>query len=403
MLVGANAEAKRFYEQAIDALSQLPETDETQRQLVDLALKLARVAAFNPTDNVLDALKKSLTAAESLGDETLRTQVIASTGAFHYMIGKLGEALGYFRQSIELAEKLSLEKLLVLPYNILGRSMMLSGDWPQAEAILPKGIKLLRESGQDPELLAGSLAFYGAVLMVQGKTAEGQRNNEESMQLARAIALPSRIAGNLMVIGFAHTLSGKFTEAYTYLYECLDIVKDTGDFHPTYMSHGCLGYASLQQDDVEAAKLHLDKAIEITRGGPLPYVPLFQSARAEVELRNENWNEALNRAQAALELAEKAMQQTSKAETLRVLGKIYIAAPEPDWAQAEACLQQSIDIHQQYNVQTLAAVSTLELGKLYIQMGESEKGRAAVQKARDRFMDLKMTWHFVQSRQLLGD
>ncbi len=166
MLTGANAEAKKFYERALDALEEVPQNEPAQRQLIDLTLKLARVAAFDPTDNVLEALTKSLAAAESLGDETLRTRVIASTGAFQYMLGKLGAALGYFTQSIELAEKLGLEALLVLPYNILGRSMMLSGDWPQAEATLPKGIRLLRETGEDPELLAGSLAFYAAVLLI---------------------------------------------------------------------------------------------------------------------------------------------------------------------------------------------------------------------------------------------
>jgi tetratricopeptide (TPR) repeat protein len=138
----------------------------------------------------------------------------------------------------------------------------------------------------------------------------------------------------------------------------------------------------------------------MTRGGLLPYVPMFQGMRAEVALREHNWQEARERAQAALESAEKALQQTSKAEVLRVMAKIYLSAEKPDWEQAETYLQQSIQIHEQYNAQSLAAVSKLELARLYARKGDEEQARAILKEAQKTFMNLKMTWHFVQARQI---
>ncbi len=71
--------------------------------------------------------------------------------------------------------------------------------------MLQKGIALA-EKFYDPELLSGTLGFYAACLWNQGKFKEGNGVAKRALELAEELGHPSRIAGNLMTLGFAKNL-----------------------------------------------------------------------------------------------------------------------------------------------------------------------------------------------------
>ncbi len=374
MKLGANAEAKKFFEQALDALEQLPVNDDNRRRMIELTLNLARVSAFIPTDNVSVALKDALEAAETLKDEALRTRVIASTGAFNYMTGNFGEALRFFNMSIELAESLGLEELLILPYNILGRNMMVAGDWDDAEETLKKGIRILKSEHGDQELLAGSQAFYAAVCTVKGNLEEAQIHVDECLQLADKLGLPSRIAGNKMVLGFANVMTGNFDLALGYLQDSLELASKNNDFHPLYMSHGCMGYAYLLREEYDKAAEHLDSAIKITEQAPfVPYVPMFRAGRALITMRDGDRDKALEQIEQAIELAQKASQKTSEAENYRILSQLYLAQDESDVDKAEEMLLKAYQIHHDGGATTLIAKTALDLAFFYEMRGDNAR------------------------------
>jgi tetratricopeptide (TPR) repeat protein len=394
MHVGAFAESKSFYESALRALSQLPATHENHRQLVNLALSLAKVGAYAPDDNMLLMLEKALGASETMQDETLQARVLCSTGAFHYMRGQFGQAIGYFSRGMGLAEKLGLEELLVLPYNILGRAVSLSGDYPRATVMLARGIELA-EKFNDQDLLSGSLMIQAATLFLQGRRDEGMLHADRGLRLAEDMGHPSRISGGLVTIGWCRTFGGFFEEATDDLTRGMRVAEESKNLHPVYNAHGCLGYIQLQYGDADRAVHHLNLSLQLAdEYKVLMYVPMYQAYLAETELLKGQTQAALQRAETALDLAERLQQQASQAEVLHVLGKIYSRAG--NWEKAEQSLQQALGNHQQGNRQTFAAMTLHDLGKLYLERGMTDQARSTLIETRAKFETLDMRWHLQQ-------
>jgi tetratricopeptide (TPR) repeat protein len=394
MQVGAFAEAKTLYERALRALIQLPDGDDNRREFVKSALNLAKVGAYAPDDNILLMLEKALAAAESLKDETLQARVVCSTGAFHYMRGQFGLAMGHFSRGMGLAEKLGLEELLVLPYNILGRAVSLSGDYPRATVMLARGIELAKRF-DDLDLLSGSLMIQAATLFLQGRRDEGMLHADHGMRLAEQMGHPSRISGGLVTIGWCRTFAGFFEEATGDLMRGMHVAEESKNLHPVYNAHGCLGFIQLQYRDADRATFHLTRSLQLADEYKVfMYVPMYQAYLAQADLMKGDLQAALQRAETALSLAERMQQPASQAEVLHVLGNIHCQAR--DWDKAEQCLQQSLASHQQGNRLTFAAMTLYDLGKLQLDRGLTDRARATLEQARTKFETLDMRWHLQQ-------
>jgi tetratricopeptide (TPR) repeat protein len=396
MRVGANSEAKTFFEQALAALSRLPRSDDRQRHYIDISLKLSRVGAFLPSENIVDALQRALEAATALQDEARQARVLGSIGTHRYVRGKLDEAIGYFSRCMTLAEKLGLEELLVLPYNIIGRVSYMSGDYPKAAELLERGIPLA-ERFNDLELLSGSYSFYGCALWMQGRWAEGQKFAERSIALAEQIGHPSRIAANQMLTGISYAIYGRFEQAQDYLHRALRTLESRQDIQTLSITHGYLGYVYFHLNDIDKAREHLDRALLIAeQSRTLAGVPTLQAYRAEVDLAYDDWQAALGRLEIVLPIAHQTRQQTSIGEIERVLAKVYMQMPQTDARQAEQSLKQSVATLRQGNGLPYVAKSLFELGKLYHELGLADQARETIASARKMFEELGMRWYLQQ-------
>ena len=399
--IGANVEAKAFFEQALQALSQLPVTAENQQQFVDRTINLARVGAYLPSDNILSRLQEALSMTELLADEARQAHVLGNIGAFYFMRGRTGEALQYFSQSMGIAERLGIQELLLLPYNILGRALAVSGDLPASEAMLAKGIPLA-ERFDDQELLAGSLAMYATILWIQGKREQAGPYARQSLAVAEKAGRPSRIAGNLMTLGFGYTFGGFFDEALDSLHRCLVIADQTQDLHPTYMAHGCLGALHWQQGNLDKARHHLQRSLELAQErNVFVYTPMFQAYQAALTLNDGDWERALIQCEAALTLARKTQQGICEGEALRILSLVYTQAKTPDWSKAETYLGQSLAVFEKCYAKTFIGLVRLQFGKLYQAKGSVKEALTEVKAARSLFQELGMSWHLEQTEQMI--
>jgi tetratricopeptide (TPR) repeat protein len=405
MRVGANAEAKNFFERAIDTLARLAPTAENRQQLVDTTLKLSRVAAFSPGENMQQLLQQALETAEALGDEIRLAYVYSSIGAFHYIGTRMNPAFDNFSRGVALAEQLGLERLLMLPYNLMGRALCNMGAYGRSAEMLAKGIPLAKKFG-DMELFAGSLAFYAATLYYQGKWDEAEKSAEQALKAAEALGHPSRIAGNLMVLGFVLGFCGHFERAIDYLEHSIEVASrgEALALHVLNLSHGCLGYIYLQQGQYEAATKHLDRCLELAQGKEqlLAHLPMYEGFRAEITLQEGDGAGALAQAKAALLRAEQTEQPVAQAQVQQSMCRILAAGDSPDWEQIEGLLRDSIAFHENGPALSLAAVGKFELGQVYAQQGLKERSQEMFNQALRQFETLRMTWHIAQAEEVIA-
>ncbi len=405
MRVGANAEAKNFFERAIDALARIEPTTENRELLVDTTLKLSRVAAFSPGENMQQLLEQALETAESLEDEVRLAYVYSSIGAFHYIGTRMSQAFDNFSQGVALAEKLGLERLLMIPYNLMGRALCNMGAYGQSAEMLAKGIPLAEKFG-DMELYAGSLAFQAANLYYQGKWEEAEQIAQRSLDTAESLGHPSRIAGNLMVLGFVLGFCGHFEQAIDYLEQSIEVASkgEALALHILNLSHGCLGYIFLQQGHYDDATHNLNRCLALAQGKEqlLAHLPMYEGFRAELTLQAGNRSKALEQVEAALQRAEQSEQPVAKAQVQQSMGRILAAGNSPDWTKIENLLKDSIAFHESGPALPLAAITKFELGKVYAQQGLAEQSQKMFNEALRQFQTLRMTWHIAQAEEVIA-
>lgn len=402
MRSGANGAAKGYFEQALDALDRLPDTPERLRNRIDLTMPLARVSAYLPSENIPALLEKALAASETLGDDVLKAHVMNSMGGLALMRGQIPQAYGLFGQVMTLSMRLGLDDLMLLPANLLARGAVLQGNHRQADELFAKGIPLA-EKVNDRELLSGSLAFYAANCLLQGKPeVEVKPLVERAMALADELGHPSRIIGNLMLLGGSGALAGHHDQARRDCERCLILCEQTEDLHPRYVSHAALGYMAMLEGDMDRAAEQLDECLAIAkRANVVAHLPMYQSFRAEIELAEGNWQAALTQTEAALEFAEKMGQRHSHSEILRVLGRIHANKPQPDWDAAISALEQSVASHRADNRVNSAAISQLDLARTLAARGDFARSRQTLDEAMEVFERLRLTLHIGQGRQML--
>ncbi len=404
MRIGANAEAKNFFEQAIDTLARLSPTTENRQRLIDITLKLSRVAAFSPSENMQQLLEQALETAAALEDEIRLAYVYSSLGAFHYIGTRMRQAFENFSQGVTLAEKLGLEQLLVLPYNLMGRALCNMGQYGNSADMLAKGIPLA-EKFADKELLAGSLAFHAATLYYQGRWAEAEIQASRSIAEAEALGHPSRMAGNLMVLGFVLGFCGHFDQAIDYLEQSIEIASqdEALALHILNLSHGCLGYIHLQREQYDTATRHLDRCLALAQGKEqlLAHLPMYEGFRAEITLQNGQRAKALAQAEAALLRAEQTEQPMAKAHVQQSMSRILAADDSPDWERIQGLLKESNEFHENGPAVPLAAISKFELGKVYAQQGLKEQSQKMFIQALHQFETLRMTWHIGLAKEVI--
>jgi tetratricopeptide (TPR) repeat protein/tRNA A-37 threonylcarbamoyl transferase component Bud32 len=395
LVVGANAEAKTHLEQAITALATLPPTRNNQERLIDTIFQLSRASVFLPSDNIPVLLQQGVELAEQLQDEVRLAQMWSCLGGFHYLGGRTGQAFNYLGRSMGLAEKLGLEELLILPYNLFGRVSCVVGKYGDATAMLGKGIPLA-ETYQDWELLAGSLAFYGLALAIRGEPQAGQNYFDRAISLAEQLGLPSRIAANFMVNGYAYAMMGRFAEARQTLHHCLEIATPRHDLHPMFIAHGSLGYLYLYQGNWQRAWEHLQTCMGLAAapsagGAQMPLYLGFRAFWLELSARQRPLLEVLKEGEDLLAAAQQTQQVLGQAFLEQTLGKLLAAAPRPNWQKAEEHMRRSLELFRFGQGHTHEAVARLHLAELYARQGKGETALQLVRQCRAEFGRLGMT------------
>ncbi len=392
--VRANHEAGRFFEQVIRGLTHLPTTVERKQLYMDVALKLSRVAAFYPSVDVLPYLQQAREYSEGLNDEVRQAHIYSSIGAYYYVRVQMSMAFEYFQKCLVLAEKLSLDSLLVLPYNLIGRAHANLGNYDQGTNLLARGIPLA-EQFDDLDLLAGSLVFYGLSLAYQGMWQEAESYAKRGLTLAENLNSPERIAANKMIVGVYYAYCGYWEEAQSLLADAAIMTEEQGALQLLFVCYGTLGYVCLRTNQVEKGCDYLEQCLSLNKEQPQLSInlPMFHAYQAETLVEKEGWLIALEKVNEAIELAKTMNQPMAQAQALQSLSRILQASPKPDWTKAEQALLDAIAVYEQGNGLTYIAVCQLEIGKLYAAYGRSSEAQTVLTKAQSLFAQYEMSWY----------
>ena len=219
-----------YFEQALEAVSRLPEQRDTREQAIDLRLDL-RNALFPLGDfgRILDLLREAESLAEALGDQGRLGRVSSFMTAAFYVLGDPDRALASGQRALSIAEALGDAILQCRVCLVLGRVHYSLGDYRRAMDFLGRTVaaltgELLYQSHWGP----GLPSVHARAVLVQcqaelGVFAEAVAHGEEGVRIAEAVDHPYSLIEVYAGLGLLYLRKGDLHQALAALERGLSI------------------------------------------------------------------------------------------------------------------------------------------------------------------------------------
>jgi tetratricopeptide (TPR) repeat protein len=408
LLHSAYREAVAAFEQALEAVQQLPENRATLTQAIDLRLALHKaIWPLGELGRVLVSLQEAEVLAETLGDPHRLGWVAAGLSGHFGQICALDQALASGQRALAIAMDLGEMGLTVTARHYLGFAYRSLGNYPQAIECFQKNVAclhgaLLQECFGLPGL-ASVLSRCNLIVSLAecGDFAEGRAPAEEAVRMAEDVDHPYSRVIAYWTVGFQALRQGNLSQALPVLERSLTLAQETHIrlFVPRVAS--TFGVVCALAGRAADALPLLEQAVEQT------VAMRFMAEHAlrvvwlgEAYLRAGRLDEADTQAQRALEFARAHRERGYAAEALRLLGEIAVQRQPPEIAQAEAYYRQALA--EDLGMRLLQAHCHRGFGTLYLTLGQGEQARAALSAAIALYRTMNMTFWLPQAEAALA-
>ena len=214
-----------------------------------------------------------------------------------WSLNRLPEARTFLEESIEIAEKLRDDSLLVWPLMYLGWTFWGLEEYEHARKYLERSLEIAR-SLNETGAVGVAMAYLGDIPYAKGDLPEARKLYEEAILLLRTLQNPSMLAPTLRRLGYVELREREFDRAISLFHESLESNLQLGHQHGTI---ACLaGFAA-----VHLTKGNTDKAAVLygciaslleQLGNPLLFTDTVEYEHSVAQLRQRLDDQILSRA-----------------------------------------------------------------------------------------------------------
>jgi tetratricopeptide (TPR) repeat protein len=407
----ANREAVASFEQALTALTHLPETRETQAQAVDVRFDLRNalfpLAEFGRIDGYL---RDAEALARGLDDQRRLGWVATYMASHHVVTGGDAVQLHTIAQRVEaIGETLGDVPLQVVAQYYLLLACHLSGDYRGTEDLCRKLMQALQ--GERARAQYGVAVFpavfcravLARTLAERGVFDEGDAHGQEAIRMAEALEHPYSLIWACLGLASLNALRGDLRQATRLLERAVTLGRErtipiwiplaTASLGHVYAWSGRIGegISWLQQalTAYEAAGFGLFHSLSVVQLG-------------EAYLLAEQVEDARACADRAVGLARERGERGHEAWALRLLGESHSHPDPPAVEQAEASYHQALALAKELGMRPLQAHCHRGLGTLYAKIGRLEQARAELSAAIELYRAMAMTFWLPEAEAALA-
>jgi class 3 adenylate cyclase/DNA-binding SARP family transcriptional activator len=402
----ANREAVNFFEQALTALEELPESRPVLEEGFEIRLELRRVLIqFGEVRRMLRQLQEAEILAEKLNDDDRRGRVCAFMTNAHGQLGELEEPLVWGRRALAIAQTSGNAELRILTTTFLEMVHYYRGEY---QLVVELATENLASVSADQ-----TFAHFGATgpatvfdrhclvmsLAQLGRFAEAATYEAEAVRIAESADHAFTLALAYFPSHTHQTVKGDWAMAHARLEQEIAILRanDLVLLLPTAVAcsawvHAQLGLADEALTRLQESKLLLERE---NTTGYVPYHGWAYQALGRACLLLDRLDEAENFARRALECSTRQPGFTACATHL--LGDIAMHPQRFDPRIAEAQYRQALALGEARGMRPLVAQCHFGLGKLYLRTGEQEQADKHFNVATDMFREMDMRFWLWQA------
>jgi class 3 adenylate cyclase/tetratricopeptide (TPR) repeat protein len=369
----AHLEAVAFLEQALLALSHLPESRDRTEHAIDLRFDLR--SALHPLgefSRILEYLRETEALAEALEDPWRLGRASAYITQYFWWMGDPDRAIISGQRAFDIAAATGDFALEVIANFALGVVYHSLGEYAQAMKVLERGVESVQgDLSRERFGLAGLPSVFFRIWLIQchterGEFAAGLRRGEEGLRLAEAVDHPFSLIQACYGLGFLYVRKGELQRAIPVLERGLSLCQDWNIpiWFPRVAS--TLGYAyTVSGREAEGLSL-LEGAVTVASSKRILFGhSLALSWLSETYLTAGRRDDAIVIGQRALALPREHKERGYEAWALRLLGEVASRSDPLEAEVAEDYYQQGLDLAERLGMRPLVAHCHLGLGKLY--------------------------------------
>jgi class 3 adenylate cyclase/tetratricopeptide (TPR) repeat protein len=404
----AYGQAGAFFDQAIDALGHLPETQETRTRAFELhEARQSMHAARRELEQMLACSEKMLSLAETLGEPHRMARALDTIGNVWSQMGDNGRALEYAQRGLALAETDGAVALLVHVRLNMGLLCRAIGDYRRGVTVLTQAAELLRGDlarerfGRPLYPAVVARQHLAACLTALGEFRRALSTAEEGLQIAEALQHP----GSLVIahLSYCEPLlqQGRFHDAVPRLERAMALyTPDLGAWYP--MTAGALGLAYAVTGRLAEAVLLLEQAVERAGRVDRRRETQWMAYLSEAYLRAGRSDEAHATVERLLALGHTRGERSTEAKGQHLLGEIAMQCEPLQTEAAGAYSRKALALAEELGMRPLQAHCHRGLGTLYAMTGQREPAYAELAAAIELYRAMEMTFWLPQAEAALA-
>jgi len=393
----ANHEAVVCFEEALRALTQLPE-GQAALEALDIRLEMfTSLVALAQYGRCLTYLADAAKLAEVLREHGRLGRARAGQCIVLRIMGATDDAIEAGRQANALARDVGDAELAATTNFFLGTAYAARGDFRQAASCYRESFNRLegevtRERAQALPRYAGTArAWLAWTLEVLGEYREALTLAREAIQIAEARGDRVQQASASCLLGNVYLGLGEWAQAIPLLERALALCRshDVRDWLGLVTMR--LGLAYAQAGRLAAGLTLLEESVAHSEAtGQITNYPARIARLAQCYLLAGRRAEAVETIQRGTALARQYGQRPDEAECLRVMGLVAAAAEPTDVVEAEAYFTQARDLATALGMRPLVAHCHLDRGQLCLRTGKHDRAREDLTTATTIYQELDM-------------
>jgi class 3 adenylate cyclase/tetratricopeptide (TPR) repeat protein len=407
----SNREAVASFEQALTALTHLPETRETQEQAIDVRFEL-RHALFPLAEfgRIEGYLREAEILARTLDDQRRLGWVSAYMCSHHLMTGGHASQVRTSAQRVEaIGERLGDVPLQVAAQYYLALACYISGDYRGTEHACRSLMQSLQGErtrerfglAQFPATM--SRAYLALALAERGVFDEGGAMGHEAIRMAEALDHPFSLIFACLFLAYLHGLRGELSQAARLLERAVALCRDWHITLLTPIAMASLGHVYAWSGRIEEGVSWLQEALTAYESAGIGWWHSLSVAQlGEAYLLADQVEDARACAGCAVTLARGRGERGYEAWALRLLGEMASQHDRPDVATAEAHYGGAMALASELGMRPLQAHGHCGLGKLYAKIGRHAEASAELSAAIDLYRTMEMTFWLPQAETALA-
>ncbi|HET9588054.1 MAG TPA: tetratricopeptide repeat protein [Anaerolineales bacterium] len=239
---------------------------------------------------IIETLKKLLVRDEGNEPSAERARALDVGGFLLWSLNRLPEARAFLEDSIQIAEKLEDDSIMVWPLMYLGWTFWGMEEYDHARKCLERSLAIARSLGEEGKGAVGvAIAYLGDIPYAEGDLPEARKLYEEAISLLRELQNPSMLTPSLRRLAYLEIREGKFAQASHLFRESLELNRQLSHQHGAVACLAGLAAIHLAKRNVEKAAVLYGCVEHLLResGNPLLFTDTVEYERSLARLRKE--------------------------------------------------------------------------------------------------------------------